>query len=72
MDRSGPRTLSAYAGPELEAAMARPGQPTTEKAKLGPGAVATVYMWATLDSSGALPNAIRQRLSVKVGTIRKR
>ncbi|HLY17195.1 MAG TPA: M23 family metallopeptidase [Bryobacteraceae bacterium] len=63
------RSLVAYTGPELEAAMARPGQPgTTEKAKLGAGTVAIVYIWASVNSADGVPKAIRQRLSVKIGT----
>jgi murein DD-endopeptidase len=68
-DASG-RSLVAYAGAELEAVMARPGQPgATEKAKLAPGTMAVVYMWATLDAADAVPSTIRQRLSVKIGTL---
>jgi murein DD-endopeptidase len=67
-DASGP-SLVAYAGPELEAVTARPGQPgATEKAKLGGGTMAVIYMWATVDTEEAVPATIRQRLSVKIGT----
>jgi murein DD-endopeptidase len=63
------RSLVAYSGAELEAAMSRPGQPgATEKAKLGPGTMAVVYMWATMDTAEAVPATIRQRLTVKIGT----
>jgi hypothetical protein len=63
------RLLVGYTGAELEAGMARPGQPgATEKAKISPGAMAVVYVWATVDAAEAVPATIRQRLSVKVGT----
>ena len=63
------RSLVSYSGAELEAVMARPGQPgATEKSKLAGGAMAVVYMWATVDSQDAVPATIRQRLSVKIGT----
>jgi peptidase M23-like protein len=63
------RSLVAYAGAELEAAMARPGQPgATEKAKLAGGSMAVVYVWATFDTENAVPATIRQRLTVKIGT----
>jgi murein DD-endopeptidase MepM/ murein hydrolase activator NlpD len=63
------RSLATYAGAELDAAMARPGQPgATEKSKLAGGTVAVVYMWATVDTEKAVPATIRQRLSVKIGT----
>ncbi len=63
------RSLVAYTGAELQAAMARPGQPgVTEKAILAPGTMAVVYIWATVDSADALPSTLRQRLGVKVGT----
>lgn len=63
------RSLAAYAGAELEGAMARPGQPgATEKSKITPGSLAVVYMWATVDTAEAVPATVRQRLTVKVGT----
>jgi murein DD-endopeptidase len=63
------RSLVAYAGADLEGAMARPGQPgASEKAKITPGSMAIVYVWATVDTEDAVPSAIRQRLTVKVGT----
>jgi murein DD-endopeptidase len=63
------RSLVSYSGPELEAVMSRPGQPgATEKSKLAGGAMAVVYMWATLDSADAVPATIRQLLTVKIGT----
>ena len=63
------RALVAYSGAELEGVMARPGQPgATEKSKLGAGTMAVVYIWATVDTENAVPETMRQRLSVKVGT----
>jgi murein DD-endopeptidase len=63
------RTLVAYSGAELESAMARPGMPGAgEKSKIGPGMMAVVYVWATFDSPEAVPAAVKQRLTVKVGT----
>ena len=60
------RSLVTYAGTELEAVMARPGQPgATEKAKLAGGSTAVVYVSATFDTENAVPAAIRQRLIVK-------
>jgi murein DD-endopeptidase len=63
------RSLVVYTGAELEAAMARPGQPgAAEKSKMTPGSMAIVYVWATLDTLDAVPPTVRQRLTVKVGT----
>jgi murein DD-endopeptidase len=63
------RSLVSYSGPKLEAVMSRPGQPgAAEKSKLPGGAMAVVYMWATLDSADTIPVTIRQRLTVKIGT----
>ncbi len=63
------RSLVSYSGADLEGVMARPGQPgVTEKSKLAGGAMAVVYMWATVDTESAVPATIRQRLSVKIGT----
>ena len=66
---SAARTLVTYTGAELEAAMARPGLPgATEKSKIGPGMLAIVYMWATVDLPEAVPATIRDKLTVKIGT----
>ena len=63
------RSLVTYTGAGLEAVMRRPGQPgAAEKAKLAPGTMGVVYLWATLDTQEAVPTTIRQRLTVKVGT----
>jgi len=63
------RSLVAYSGADLEGAMARPGQPgVTEKSKLAGGTMAVAYLWATVDTENDLPAAIRQRLTVKIGT----
>jgi murein DD-endopeptidase len=63
------RSLVTYAGADLDAAMARPGQPgATEKSKLAGGTMAVVYVWATVDTENAVPATIRQRLNVKIGT----
>lgn len=66
---SSERTLVKYEGPELEAAMARPGMPgTAEKSKIAPGMMAVVYVWATVDTPEGLPAKIKDKLTVKVGT----
>ncbi|HEY2545108.1 MAG TPA: M23 family metallopeptidase [Candidatus Acidoferrum sp.] len=66
---SASRTLVKYSGAEVETVLARPGHAgATEKAKIEPGAMAVVYMWATFDTLEAVPPTVRQRLTVKVGT----
>ncbi|MGB6496971.1 MAG: M23 family metallopeptidase [Candidatus Acidiferrum sp.] len=66
---SAERSLVSYSGTDLDGAMARPGQPAlTDKSKIGPGSMAVVYVWATVNSLEEVPATIRQRLSVKVGT----
>ncbi|HTQ59927.1 MAG TPA: M23 family metallopeptidase [Candidatus Solibacter sp.] len=66
---SAARSLVKYSGAELEAVLARPGHPgATEKARIEPGAMAIVYMWATVDTLEAVPPTVRQKLTVKVGT----
>jgi murein DD-endopeptidase len=63
------RSLVSYSGADLEAVMSRPGQPgATDKSKVSGGTMAVVYMWVTVDTQDAVPAAIRQRLSVKIGT----
>ncbi len=63
------RTLVEYSGAGLDAVLARPGHPgATEKAKVEPGAMAIIYIWATFDTLEAVPATVRQKLTVKVGT----
>lgn len=63
------RSLVKYSGADLETVLARPGHPgAAEKAKIEPGAMAVVYLWATVESPDALPSTVRQRLAIKVGT----
>ncbi len=62
-------SLVAYTGAGLDSAVGRPGQPAVvEKTALGPGSMAVVYIWATVASADAVPQAIRQRLTFKIGT----
>ena len=66
---SSARSLVKYTGAELEKVMARPGHPgAAEKVNIEPGAMAIVYMWATVDTPEEIPATIRQRLTVKIGT----
>jgi murein DD-endopeptidase len=66
---SSARSLVKYSGAEVETALARPGHAgATEKSKIEPGAMAVVYMWATVDSLEAVPATVRQKITVKVGT----
>ena len=63
------RTLVKYEGADLEAVMARPGMPgVAEKSKIAPGMMAVVYVWASVDTPEVLPTAIKDKLTVKVGT----
>jgi murein DD-endopeptidase MepM/ murein hydrolase activator NlpD len=62
--------LVTYTGTGLEEVMRRPGSQASgaERAKLPPGAMGVVYLWATVDSEAAVPATIRQKLTVKIGT----
>jgi murein DD-endopeptidase MepM/ murein hydrolase activator NlpD len=66
---SAARSLVKYSGAEVETVLARPGHPgATEKAKIEPGAMAIIYMWATVDTLEAVPATVRQKITVKIGT----
>jgi murein DD-endopeptidase len=65
-DSSG-KSLATFTDAELENMTVLPGQTVSERTKLGPGAIAVVYMWVTLDRPEDVPAALRQRLSMKVG-----
>ena len=63
------RSLVKYSGADVDKVLARPGHAgSTEKARIEPGAMAVVYMWATVDTLEAVPATVRQKITVKVGT----
>src|SRR5262245_55394559 len=65
---AGEKALARYEGNELASMLARPGAPPdVEKPKVGGGLRAIVYLWLTLEPGAEVPNALRHRLSFKVG-----
>ncbi|HMD39674.1 MAG TPA: M23 family metallopeptidase [Candidatus Acidoferrum sp.] len=66
---SAERSLVKYSGADVDTVLARPGHTgATEKSKIEPGALAIVYMWATVDTLEAVPATVRQKITVKIGT----
>ncbi len=64
----GEKPFATYAGAELAALLARPGQPsTTDKLRIGAGLSAVISMWLTLEPGAATPAALWHRFSVKMG-----
>jgi murein DD-endopeptidase MepM/ murein hydrolase activator NlpD len=62
------KSLAAYSESDLEAMTSRPGQPTASPhTKLAAGASAVIYLWLTLDSQQDVPEALRHKISMKVG-----
>ena len=61
------RSLESSTGAKLEGILARPGVTVPEKAKIGPGSEAIVYMWLTVERPADIPAALRHRLTVKIG-----
>ncbi|MBO0727149.1 MAG: M23 family metallopeptidase [Blastocatellia bacterium] len=64
----GDKGLASYEGSGLAALLARPGAPSlADKARIGGGLRAVIYLWVTLDPGVAVPTELRHRISVKVG-----
>jgi murein DD-endopeptidase len=62
-------TLAHWDGAGMEAIISRPGQPgVAEKAKIGPGLAAVLFLWVTVDPSAKVPTNLMHRLRMKVGT----
>lgn len=65
---TGDKTLASYSEADLENMLARPGQPgASPKTKLAGGTTAVIYLWLTLDKPQDVPDALRHKLSVKLG-----
>jgi murein DD-endopeptidase MepM/ murein hydrolase activator NlpD len=64
---AGAKPIASSSGAELDGRIVRPGQDVTEKAKIGPGAFAIVYLWVTLDRREDVPAKITHRIAMKVG-----
>ena len=64
---SGVKPIASYSGTELEGMIDRPGQTVSEKAKVGPGAFAIVYMWLTFDKAEDVPAKVSHRIAMKIG-----
>lgn len=62
------KALAQYEGAELNTRLQRPGLPpsATDKARLGGGMRAVVYLWLSFDTAANVPAALRHRLSAKI------
>ncbi|MBO0860186.1 MAG: M23 family metallopeptidase [Chloracidobacterium sp.] len=64
----GDNPLASYEGKGLAALLARPGaRSPADKARIGGGLRAVIYLWVTLEPGATAPTALRHRISVKVG-----
>ncbi len=62
------KPLASFTAADLEGMTTRPGQPAASpKTKLAPGTTAVVYLWLTLDNAQNVPDALRHKISMKVG-----
>lgn len=64
---SGSKPVVSYSGTELEGMIGRPGQTVSQKAKIGPGAFAIVYMWLNFDRAEEVPAKVSHRIAMKIG-----
>lgn len=60
-------SLDSAAGAKLEGMLGRPGVTVPEKAKIGGGLEAVIYMWLTVDRPADVPANLRHRFTVKIG-----
>ncbi len=62
------KSLVKLAGVDLTPAIMHPGQKGEDASRIPGGAVAIVYMWATVASRDDVPAAIRHKIVLKVGS----
>lgn len=67
LDAKSSRSLASYSGAGLEDMLARPGISALPKSKIEPGTNAVVFLWVTVDRKEDVPDAVRHRISVKLG-----
>jgi murein DD-endopeptidase len=62
------KSIASFSASDLEGMTSRPGQPgATPKTKLVGGSTAVIYVWTTLDTPQDVPDAVRHKLTAKVG-----
>lgn len=66
-DEEKPKTFADYYDSELYLIVSRPGQDTVKKEIIGPGEVAVLYLWATVDRLEDLPVRLRHRITMRIG-----
>jgi murein DD-endopeptidase len=73
-DDSSSKSLATFADAALDAIIFHPGLEgagktvkTAKKSIIGPGALAVVYIWVTLDNLGDVPTKIRHRVVIRIG-----
>ena len=59
--------ITTYEGWKLEEMLSTPGRVTTEKSRLSGGQRLVIFIWATLDSTDAIPTVLRHRLTFDSG-----
>lgn len=66
-DEEKPRTLADYYDSGLYLILGRPGQDTVKKEVIGPGEVAILYLWVTVDRVEDVPARLRHRIAMRIG-----
>jgi murein DD-endopeptidase MepM/ murein hydrolase activator NlpD len=62
------KSIASFTAADLEGMTSRPGQPNASpKTKLAGGSIAVIYVWVTVDTAQDVPDALRHKISAKVG-----
>ncbi len=62
------KSIASFTAADLEGMTTRPGQPNASpKTILAAGSIAVMYMWVTVDTAQDVPDALRHKISAKVG-----
>jgi murein DD-endopeptidase len=59
--------LADYYDSELYLLLSRPGQDTIKKEVIGPGSVAVIYLWVTVETLDQIPARLRHRIMMRIG-----
>jgi murein DD-endopeptidase len=61
------KSLASFSGADLAAIIIHPGQTASDASRIAPGSFAVLFLWVNVDKREEIPEAIRHRISSRIG-----